>query len=494
MKPQDNPGFAELKSLISKQKKILEEMNIIYHSPTDSPEEKRAVHFHLAQLILYLKKENSKIPKILAKISPESQQETFQEQESINLEQEKFALQKNTQSIQQNTSSFQQTQPIQLTQTTNSQTSFSEKPVSSLQKKDGSEKANSSLQKKDSFEKTESPIKKLPSKKILQLSSMERDVLKRIGAQPTTVAKKKENAPSSYAQTASKLFSKTSNEILRKKYFDGMVKDLLRTYMEYVPAVYISIILFSTFLAVFAGIFLFLIFLFFKISLVSLSITLVENLGMRFLSTFWIIFAAPVITFLFLYFYPSVERKSLEAKINRELPFATINMSAISGSLVEPTNIFNIIVSTGEYPTLKKEFTKVLNEINIYGYDLVTALKNSASSSPSDKLAELYNGLSTTITTGGNLATFFNKRAETLLLDYRLEREKSTKTAETFIDVYISIVIAAPMILMLLLMMIQLTGMGISLSPSSISLLMVVGVSIINVLFLVFLHLKQPSQ
>lgn len=485
MKPQDNPAFAELKNLIAKQKKILEEMNLVYNSPIDSAEEKKAVQFHLMQLIIHLKKENARIPRILNSISPEIQKHPSAKMQPATPEQEKFSFK----SESKNPSPLPAPDSISQSLNQPKSQSNSAQPAQS-----SSPTQQKNIPAGSGSEKQEMEIRKLPSKKSLQLSYLDKQVLKRIEKQPQAKVKKKENAPSSYAQTASKLFSKTSNEILRKKYFDGMVKDLLRTYMEYVPAVYISIILFSTFLAVFAGIFLFLIFLFFNISLVNLSVTLVENLGARFLYTFWIMLAAPIVTFMFLYFYPSVERKSLETKINRELPFATINMSAISGSLVEPTNIFNIIVSTGEYPILKKEFTKVLNEINIYGYDLVTALKNSAVSSPSDKLAELYNGLSTTITTGGNLATFFNKRAETLLLDYRLEREKSTKTAETFIDVYISIVIAAPMILMLLLMMIQLTGMGISLSPSSISLLMVVGVSIINVLFLVFLHLKQPSQ
>ena len=60
---------------------------------------------------------------------------------------------------------------------------------------------------------------------------------------------------------------------------------------------------------------------------------------------------------MFAYAYPSLERKSLESRINQELPFATINMSAISGSMVDPTQIFQIIISTSEYPYLKKEFT-----------------------------------------------------------------------------------------------------------------------------------------
>ena len=76
----------------------------------------------------------------------------------------------------------------------------------------------------------------------------------------------------------------------------------------------------------------------------------------------------------------------------------------------------------------------------------------------------------------------------------RIEKEKYTKTAETFMDIYISIVIAAPMILMLLLMMMKISGLGVSLSTSMITLIMVLGVSVVNVGFLTFLHLKQSNE
>ena len=188
-----------------------------------------------------------------------------------------------------------------------------------------------------------------------------------------------------------------------------------------------------------------------------------------------------------------MEKKTLENRINRELPFATIHMSSISNSMIEPSKIFSIIISTEEYPNLEKEFTKLFNEVNVYGYDLVTALRDMAFNSPSRKLAELYNGLATTITSGGDLPEFFDKRAQTLLFEHRLETEKHSKAAETFMDIYISVVIAAPMILMLLLMMMRLSGLGISLSTGMITLVMVLGVSLMNVLFLSFLHLKQPE-
>ncbi|KKL09841.1 hypothetical protein LCGC14_2561810, partial [marine sediment metagenome] len=79
-------------------------------------------------------------------------------------------------------------------------------------------------------------------------------------------------------------------------------------------------------------------------------------------------------------------------------------------------------------------------------------------------------------------------------LQEKLEREKNIRADETFMDIYISVVIAAPMILMLLLIIIQISGIGISLSISAITVLMVLAVTTINILFLTFLHIRQGKQ
>ena len=122
---------------------------------------------------------------------------------------------------------------------------------------------------------------------------------------------------------------------------------------------------------------------------------------------------------------------------------------------------------------------------------MVSALRNGAENSPSKKLSELYTGLATTINSGGDLPEFFEKRAQSLLFEHSLENEKRTKAAETFMDIYISVVIAAPMILMILLMMMKISGLGISISTSMISLIMVLAVTMINIIFLTFLQLKK---
>lgn len=326
------------------------------------------------------------------------------------------------------------------------------------------------------------------------MSEMEREVLKRIKKKKEKIIEKKETKPSEYVKMANNFFAERVRLIVREKILADLEKDLIKSNLNYTSVSYISILILTTIVAAIISFVIFIFLLFFKITPELPIISLAgEGIGIRFLKIFWIIFVFPLATLIFMYFYPSLEKKSVEGKINQELPFATINMAAISGSRIEPVKIFSIITATKEYPNLEKEFNKLLNKINVYGYDLVTALKSSALSCPSQKLGELFNGLATTITSGGDLFDFFDKRSQSLLFEYRLDKEKRTKSSETFMDIYISVVIAAPMILMLLLMMMRISGLGVSLSTGMITFLIVGGVSLINIFFLIFLQLKQPE-
>jgi flagellar protein FlaJ len=195
------------------------------------------------------------------------------------------------------------------------------------------------------------------------------------------------------------------------------------------------------------------------------------------------------------YFYPSTEKNYLGRKIDEEMPFVTIQMSAIAGSNIDPSKIFEILSRSKDYPNTRKEMIFLMNKVNIYGYNLATALRDSARYCSSKKLKDVLNGLSTTITSGGELRDYLTERAKTLLFEYKLDREKQNKTAETFIDIYISVVIAAPMILMLLLILINQTGIGtFGLSNEILAVLVIGGIAMINIVFLFILHLKQPKQ
>jgi flagellar protein FlaJ len=297
-----------------------------------------------------------------------------------------------------------------------------------------------------------------------------------------------------YVKLASALFGSVASKLIAQGTFRTLGVQLRKSNMSFLLEGYVSMILFTSVLSILCAFALGAFFHFFSLTLSPPSVIpytgpflprLFLLLGMT------VIF--PIATFFALYYYPTTEQEGAKSKIEQELPFAIIHMSAISGSGIEPSNIFAIIAESKEYPAMRREIRKVLTHMRVYGYDLVSALNTIAQSTPSPKLAEIFAGLSATITSGGDLKTFFEKRAESLLLEYKLDREKFAKTAETFMDIYITVVIAAPMILLLILIMLNISNFSIGLSPGWLTALIIGVIAVLNIVFMSFLNVKQPG-
>ncbi len=489
----------ELKNNVQKEKRALQELTILYkqYVKLKSFSEKRMMASQVKELRKNLHEANERafknvktiyLPKPLPKIEDKKEA-------PIKKENKEKSLTKEEKEVKNKIPSF--VPSIKEPQSFNAQNVYeptgedpNKEKYTLLDKEKFAEEKREPGTKKEIIPKKRKKL--IKRSKDLKLEGLEKATLKRLMQREKKVVKKKEKKPNKFAKRANKMFGKTSIKMLEKKTFRSMERDLIKANMQYTPTTYISIIFYSTFLSFFAGILIAAFFLFFKITATLPIVNLItEDIFGRFLKTFWIIIVVPIITFVIMYFYPLLEKKSTAHKIDHELPFATINMAAISGSLIDPSKIFNIIIATKEYPYLSKEFTKILNEINIHGYNFVGALRNASFNCPSKKLSELLSGLATTINSGGDLPNFFDERSKSLLFDHRLEKERQAKTAETFMDIYISLVVAAPMILMLLLIMMQISGLGVGFSTNTITVIMVLAVSVINILFLTFLEVKK---
>lgn len=283
--------------------------------------------------------------------------------------------------------------------------------------------------------------------------------------------------PSSYARISNKFFRNYSERLVPQ--FDGLSKDLKKANIRFLLSTYLSMAIASMTIAFFAGLLIFIVLLIFSLS----------N---------WMYFVLPFgfsgLALAAFYLYPASEANSIQKKISQELPFATIHMAAVAGSNIEPTKIFKIIAMSKEYINVGKEIQKVIVQVEIYGYDLVTSLKNVALRTSNKKLSELFSGLATNISTGGALKNYLEKKSENFLVDYRLERNEYAALAGTFMDVYISILIAAPLILMMMFIVMNVAGLGMAgLSITTLLILSIIAIVIVNIIFLIVLNMKQPK-
>lgn len=202
-----------------------------------------------------------------------------------------------------------------------------------------------------------------------------------------------------------------------------------------------------------------------------------------------------VAVFAGLYLYPSSIVNSRKKKIKNDLPFVTLQMSAIAGSGANPTSIFDLLLTTEDYKGLASEIKKIVNYINLFGYDLNTALRSVSTTTPSPEFRELLTGIVSTTEAGGDLKVYLKDKAEEALTTYDLERKKYVQTIATYSDIYTAILIVAPLLFITVLAIIQVIGGNIG--GFSVKTLALggtfVGVPLVNIAFLIFLSMTQPT-
>lgn len=345
---------------------------------------------------------------------------------------------------------------------------------------------DSSMIKKENHVESYSYLDPTKQKSLVSLNKKDKEsYLKELSISQENLKKiSKENQidisekPSSLAKVSNKFFANLTDRIAKDK-FSGLKKDLRESNSRFLLPTYLAIALFVS-LSIFLG-----------------SLILFLTLGFIFGNIFSYLWVPLFLVFLsgcFYYFYPSLEKGTINQRITNELPFATIYMSAIAGSNIEPTKIFKIVSSNPEYRNVAVEIKKVINQVEVYGYDLVNALRNVAKSTPNEKLSELLEGMATNIVSGGSLKNYLEKKSENLLLDYKLERERYNALAATFMDIYISVLITAPLILVIMIIIMSITGFNLGLTPGIMIGVAIFIVAIINILFLIFLQIKQPKS
>jgi len=208
----------------------------------------------------------------------------------------------------------------------------------------------------------------------------------------------------------------------------------------------------------------------------------------------------PVITSMLIlitgFFYPYERFLSRRRSIETNLPFAICHMGAIAASGISPQAIFKLLSEFKEYDVLAEEMLKVVRNIEIFGLDPMTSLKEVSKRSPSEKFRQLLQGLVTTIDSGGDLRTYLKNAGEQALFRWRIKREKYLDQLSTYAEFYTGLLIAAPLFLISLfsvMNMIQpeLGGFDIAqLMTLSVYLL----IPAMNAGFLLFLHMTQVEM
>ena len=292
-----------------------------------------------------------------------------------------------------------------------------------------------------------------------------------------------------YGKIANTAVEKYSEKLIKSapKMYENLVYALRTSDMKILSKTYVSMMLFTSIIITFVALLIIPL-----ITLLTSQINMLNIIKAVFGSLVGAGLAGAATMALF-YFYPTMQANSRRRQMKNDLPFVIIHMSAVAGSGAQPISMFNLLFGSGEYKGLEGEIKKIINYVNLFGYNLSTALRTVALTTPSAEFRELLTGIVTTTETGGDLKQYLTSKAEDAMTSYNLERKKDVESLATYSDVYTGILIAAPLLFFVTLAIINLMGgsmMGMTTSMLA-SLGTYVALPLLNIGFIVFLNLMQ---
>lgn len=161
-------------------------------------------------------------------------------------------------------------------------------------------------------------------------------------------------------------------------------------------------------------------------------------------------FSVSIFSFVIFLFYPYQKMLSRRRNIEVNLPFVLTHMGSVVQSGIPPYVIFKLISEFEEYGEIAKEFRKIVRNIEFFGMDPLTAIKEIAKRTPSESLKQVLLGFTSTIEAGGNIKLYLENTGRQALFEWKIKREKFLRQLSAYAEIYTGILIAAPLFMIAL--------------------------------------------
>ncbi|MEM3086010.1 MAG: type II secretion system F family protein [Halobacteria archaeon] len=148
---------------------------------------------------------------------------------------------------------------------------------------------------------------------------------------------------------------------------------------------------------------------------------------------------------------PRSRAGSRKGRINKVLPYAVTYMYAMSKGGMNIIEVFRSLARAKEiYGEVSVEFQGIVNDMEIFGNDLRTAIQHAIENSPSPKFQEMLHSLLTVIDSGGNMVSFFQEKANQYL-DAAIQDQKGfLETLGLMAESYVTAFVAGPLFIVII--------------------------------------------
>src|SRR5271157_2321706 len=156
------------------------------------------------------------------------------------------------------------------------------------------------------------------------------------------------------------------------------------------------------------------------------------------------------VTYAIFIVYPSVEAGNRRRNIDATLPYAINYITSMSTTGITPAEIFRLLGDSPIYGESSVEARYIAREIDIFGRDLIDALRLVSASTPSKRMKEFLQGAMASISSGGNLTDYFRTKANQYALENRQTQKLFLDTLALISESYVTAMVAGTLFLIIL--------------------------------------------
>lgn len=196
-------------------------------------------------------------------------------------------------------------------------------------------------------------------------------------------------------------------------------------------------------------------------------------------------------TFFAIIYYPNLVAEGRRIRIDTDLPYAITYMGALSTNVTLYTLFKNVFEAEDLYGEVSLECGMIVRDVELFGEDLLTAMKNLQEITPSEHFADLLNDLALVFRTGGNMKNFFDSRSDSFRELARQELEATLQVMEMIAEVYVTLFVAGPIAIIIMLVAQNLSGRG---QIEGIMPLMYIGLPLGAITLIVILYYILPGD
>ncbi|WP_424018034.1 type II secretion system F family protein [Halorientalis pallida] len=157
--------------------------------------------------------------------------------------------------------------------------------------------------------------------------------------------------------------------------------------------------------------------------------------------------------------YPRYVAANRRRNIDVTLPHAITFLYALShGGMSLLETMRALADAEDSYGEVANEFDMTVRDVDLFGNDLYTAIRNARNLTPSDNLEGFFDDLLAVLDAGGDVTAFFQDETDTYLEDAREQQGNFVSTLELLSEVFVVGFVAAPLFLVVILLVISLLG------------------------------------